>query len=874
MALEQFIQKAGRNLRRSIIPTIAGMMLTTSCILTSCEKEPEPQPTPPTPPAKVMTITGQIKNEPHNAYLSADVVAKDKENRILEVTKANAQGQYTLKIEGERDQIKLNISYNDKHETRDTTLNWGNHTINKTLPVIPITDSIQYNITAIDNANDNKIKDALVTLYANPSSGNLGDSITSGLTDSQGVHKGKIEQTRWIHNNDTINKINTILTEAKKENYETLQLTDTLKNELIKTMHMQPKSTNPPIYEYTIPISLTSTNPEKTPISFRAYIRKENAPIGDTLAVKNIQGTTGNITLHYSEPNLNIEIGAINIPHFENTKKNTTINQGTTNETVSTNPITYTYNITGNVLYENTNPVNATLTTEGKTTTTNQQGGYTLANIPQQTNNNNEPQTHEKQISATGNFEEQIKTITADGQNKNVNFTIPNPIYELWLFSQNSTPNNTTITGWKNGEPIITATVQNNTYETNKITSENTTTTLDSLIKKLDGHITQKEINYIITQGGQKHDFNLETTPTTPTKTLNFTFKPLQVTGDPQHPQNKYEITFGNQTQIITIGMQNEINVNITANITDGNDNVIIRNIPYEASPNTPIDNDVIMIAYQNRDAFERAFVANQMYANAKYSNDQRNHLEVELDQINNKHNLEFLSTQNYFVEGEHFFSTTQSDTIFMNTIIPNQILSIKSSGLSTQWEPYNYNGTLIDKVQIVHVKAVEQTNEPLGSNITDPSDYAINLITQGSYRRDGQPTMKYEILEFNSYEDPAYKELANREPANRNTVRIIYDNSVTMATNSTGHLSGGIIARGLVRNPPTILSTSNTSEEVDEALYSKANPTSAPGTTSGVFTFTYDHTGKIVYSEMGYTINMFRQHFPKDQKYVIAPPN
>jgi len=559
---------------------------------------------------------------------------------------------------------------------------------------------------------------------------------------------------------------------------------------------------------------------------------------GTTTITTNV---TGNI-FNEAPNNVNIE--------YRNNENDEYITQGNTTNGTNTTNIPYNYWEHEDLYYRDLEEIKQTITKTGIYETLihilnneDQTTNYTLTQIPE-----------EKNAEIIGNVinpeQEPLTNALIEVKHEDTTYTTTNTL-ENGNFE--TTMQYTKYTNPENQEEKITI-PENIHAKISKPQYETTTTET----KTLEDIVNFGEITLV---------------PEPIIQTLNFTAKHIQVTGDPQHPQNQYEITFGDQTHTYTIGEDNEININITAEITNGNTNVTIRNIPYEASPNTPIDNDVIMFAYQNRPAFERAIASNQMYANAKYSNDQRNQLEIELEQINNKHNLEVISMRNYFVNGEDFMENhLQPDTIFMNTIIPAQILGTKSSGWNMQWAPYDHDGTIINKVQFVHVKAEINTGNPMPPEVTNRWDYAINLTKDASYRRDGQPTLEYELLEFDSFEDPEYLELANREPAYRNTVRTFSDNSITMGVNSTGFVAGGLIARGTARGPPTPLPPFTTGEEVLEATYSMANST-ASGTSSGNFILTTNTDGDVVTSEMGYNLIMFRQQFPKAKQYIIAPP-
>ncbi len=81
--------------------------------------------------------------------------------------------------------------------------------------------------------------------------------------------------------------------------------------------------------------------------------------------------------------------------------------------------------------------------------------------------------------------------------------------YEHWLHSNNSNPEGAETKGWKNGTTILSAIFANGAYETNHITNNEETITLDSLITTATGYEKDKKINITLTEGGTQQDINL-----------------------------------------------------------------------------------------------------------------------------------------------------------------------------------------------------------------------------------------------------------------------------------------------------------------------------------------------------------------------------
>jgi len=174
-------------------------------------------------------------------------------------------------------------------------------------------------------------------------------------------------------------------------------------------------------YPYTININITSSNPTKTPLGFTGSI----IIAGETTAVQNYNGTSGQLTFNNSAPNINAQATATNIPYHSNaTAQNVTLDGSDSFNFVANADVTH-YNVTGNVSDENSTPMSANVSTEGKNDDTDSNGNYAINDIEQRRGTNNQPLTYTIDVTATGEFDTQNKSTTADGTNKNVNFIIP-----------------------------------------------------------------------------------------------------------------------------------------------------------------------------------------------------------------------------------------------------------------------------------------------------------------------------------------------------------------------------------------------------------------------------------------------------------------
>ena len=376
-----------------------------------------------TPGTYIATITGTQERE---TYKIIQTTSNDQRNVNI-TTNINTKTQQAINTNN------ILLEYlGEGHNHKDTTLTWNNHNnVNVVLQVTPKQVQTPYTIL-VNNTLGNVIPGAEINVYPNEET----QTIIQGNTNQEGILNAIFEQTQWIYQTDTIQKINQLRTNADAAQHEPKQVISPYAN----PMNLEITLTHAP-YQYTVPINLESTNPDKTPLSFRAYVLQE----GDTLAVQNFTGTQGTLNFEGATSNMNVVVGAINIPHFDETQKNATLTTGENAQTLNTNPIIYSYNVSGNVLFENENPAQANVSAEDQNTNTNAQGTYSLVDIIRQTNTNNAPLTYNTEVTATGDFETQTKNILVDGANKTVNFTIPNPLmqYALIINLESNNPDKT-----------------------------------------------------------------------------------------------------------------------------------------------------------------------------------------------------------------------------------------------------------------------------------------------------------------------------------------------------------------------------------------------------------------------------------------------
>ncbi|MBW6490608.1 MAG: T9SS type A sorting domain-containing protein [Lentimicrobium sp.] len=550
---------------------------------------------------------------------------------------------------------------------------------------------------------------------------------------------------------------------------------------------------------------------------------------------------TRNKNTKTTDPLFNARIPGVNIQYL-NPNNNSLLTQGTTNnQGIFTGSFEHEYFVN----WENLNDTVFTIPTiKIKATRTNYQN--TQINTSNNANSvllemTQIPQNKNAQINGT------VKdTQTNPIQNANVKIKHENTEYTTTQTTNTGTfqtnMNYTEYTNPENNQEKIT-TPPNIHAEINKEGYQTTTTTPRNLEDIINfGEITM-----------QAEQIN-----------LNFTFKPLTITGDAQHPENKYKIKFGNHTETIIIGNQEEINVNITTETNDDYFKIWIEPPlspnPELANQNTPIYNELVAFTNQNRPGLETAFTNNNMTLRRTKTTEPFDTLYVNTTLVNNKHNLEILAMYNYFEHPTQGILHTNNDTL-------RKITANKSSGYICQHQPYIENGdTIVAKFQIFMMPFDIITGIPDPQVVTDTWYYGLNKSIEASVRNDGQPTIEYEIHTINSIQDPLYIEAQNRNPQFRNTMRIVSDSNITMAVNSTSFTSGFTISSGSARGPPTIPGVGQVIEEVYEGWFAMADP---PGTSSGAYLL-YSAGDSTTINHIGKALILYRNQLKKGTRINI----
>ena len=81
--------------------------------------------------------------------------------------------------------------------------------------------------------------------------------------------------------------------------------------------------------------------------------------------------------------------------------------------------------------------------------------------------------------------------------------------YLHWAYGNASSPDGASVEGWEGGFLRVNGTVSGNSYETSKHTTATKSFSLDSLVMKGAGNITEKELNFLLQEATQ-YEFDLE----------------------------------------------------------------------------------------------------------------------------------------------------------------------------------------------------------------------------------------------------------------------------------------------------------------------------------------------------------------------------
>lgn len=474
------------------------------------------------------------------------------------------------------------------------------------------------------------------------------------------------------------------------------------------------------IYAYTINANLVNQINNKKPKSARVY-----ALLGaDTVAVKNVNSTNCSLSFESLNPELELVVGVRNLPYFTGSKKNVSVQQGSSNHALNIEPLLFEYLIQGRVADTNQEPVIASITFENKTVNNDSQGNYLLNKLNRLSDDNNFPLTYESNIIAKGNFDDITKTLTINGENKTLNFDVP---------------------------------------------------------------ITTRE--------------------------ANFTFKPITVDGDQQSPNNIIFVQLGDVIQTYTIGTNSEINVNITANTK--NEYLKIWDEPPVNANNEPLYNEVTIIHKQNREWYEEPIKNNNQTVFRTKADQPFDTLKINIEDINNKHNLELIKMYNHF---DH----PKKGRLYTNNKEFTSFIGFRSTYTKMSHDP-TPEGKGWKVLFLTHDVA---TGNPVSQKFMDYWGNALNQVLNASTRNDGQKTFDWEIIYIDSPAHPEYVTAKNNNW--KNTLTIEPNNNYSMWTNGTGvHEANGSFyhSYGHARGPPGIPNIAVALEELIEPTYIFTDP-------------------------------------------------
>jgi hypothetical protein len=262
-------------------------------------------------------------------------------------------------------------------------------------------------------------------------------------------------------------------------------------------------------------------------------------------------------------------------------------------------------------------------------------------------------------------------------------------------------------------------------------------------------------------------------------------------------------VQLGDVIESYNVGVNSEINVNISA-ITNNNYVKIWDEPPVNAN-DEPLYNEVMIIHKQNRDWYEEPIKNNNQTAFRYTASQSFDTLKVDIDALNNRHDLEAIKMYNYF---DH----PNKGRLFTNGVESSVFLTGRSTYIKMSHEP-TPEGKGWKVLFLTHDVA---SGNPVSQEFLDNWGNALNQVLKASTRNDGQKTFDWEIVYIDSLTQAEYVTAQNNNW--KNTLVIEPNNNYTMATNGVGgypyHLWGH------ARSPPGQISIAVGLEELIEPIY------------------------------------------------------
>ena len=263
--------------------------------------------------------------------------------------------------------------------------------------------------------------------------------------------------------------------------------------------------------EYTINIELTN-NDGKTETGFRGYILEA----GDTTAVANFSGTSGQLVFNSTKENLDAIVGARNIYNFTGGESPATLT-GNNNVNVSTDAIDYLTNTTIHAFdNDQGNASGASVEIAGQSKNADANGNANFT-IPLTTNANNVFTPYQENVKVTkGNASHDFaETNTAHTLQNASTPTLEQTVAfvnEFFTYSNNSTANMNVKIWDDNAVQSETTSDGSGNYSTPVITSTDLTFNPDSIVYSAVDKISENR-NKLLHDGGDVEDVVLADTP-------------------------------------------------------------------------------------------------------------------------------------------------------------------------------------------------------------------------------------------------------------------------------------------------------------------------------------------------------------------------
>jgi hypothetical protein len=579
-------------------------------------------------------------------------------------------------------------------------------------------------------------------------------------------------------------------------------------------------------YQHVLNISALSSISGKTiKDGTQIYVIKDfTTTPGDTVWVTTTN-RAASLTWNDNKQTLTTKIGSKNIPGHNPNSLSFTMDD---NENRNITFTGLTYSFSHPVLVQNQtseNVANATISGGDAPVATNTNGAGIVSrtNIP--TDINNLPfANYVTNLTITKNNIQTLNTTITSIVGTNSQ-TLKNVVqeYEHWLYGTSTTPSGALVRGWKDGTTVHSGTVSGTNYETNHIKRTTKTLTLDSLTFSMTGYVSQRIINPILSEGGNKVEATLSQIPQGTVH--DFLIKPKTIHGDDiSNLTLDFKWADGTITHY-SVQPDGFIHVQRTENSN-----------PTTTALVTHVTDTAIYSTWQFfRRPPELHNLADTNYAqNIKYNTEELPRPETPL-KLENIPNTLYLYLGPTKVPTPETLIPTYGTYIRMDNRIVRGMLQRSPPAATAKFTPRPG----AENVYVFQMTFNEYTGAPIDQTNLDRAKTELDKVLAIYTLNDGTKLMNYEFYTINSYTDPKWLESQARDNHD-NMTRTTFDQSSPyngIALTTTYSING----KSRINGSYSIYGIGNTNGPICAEIYQQLNNSSDPPeeTTPWIYTTT-----------------------------------